>query len=156
MSVVTIPLVVVMCMSVVMAAPQSESQIWKVEVLLNGQHLLWAHTHVAPDDPSAGIDQGCVSQDALKTLLGGAQFLLSKGLNLEAVTVGAGPGAVLRVQRPGRITPKLHTMGKELYFPLTDLARALGAKPVREGPARVNLILPKSDPHAILALNDKP
>jgi hypothetical protein len=138
-----------------LGAQEAPGTTWKVEVMLNGHHLLWAHAHVGPQE-SAGIDKSCVAQDGLRSLLGGAQFLQTKGSNLEAMMVGAGSGAVLRVQRPGRISSQLHTMGKETYFPLADLARALGAKPVREGPARFNLFLPKSDPRAILALNDKP
>ena len=136
-------------------AVQSEEKTWKVEVLLNGKHLLWAHTHVAPADRPASVDETCVSHDNLGRLLGDTQDVRRDGANLDAMTVGSARGAVLRVQRRGRISSRLHRMGKEYYFPLEDLARALGAKAVRENPARVNLVLPESAPKAILVLNDR-
>ena len=136
-------------------AAQSERRTWQVEILLNDRHLIWAHTHVAQTDRPASVDETCVSLDGLQRLLGRAQHLRQDGSNLDAVSVGAAPGAVLRVQRRGRISSRLHRMGKQYYFPLADLARALGAKNVREAPRRVNLDLGESDPKAILALNDR-
>ena len=136
-------------------ADQSEDKTWKVDVLLNGTPLLWAHAHVPPTDRSGSVDETCVSLDELARLPGGVQHLRQDGAKLEAVTVAATPGVVLRVQRRAAISSRPHRMGKDYDFPLSDLARALRAKSVREGPARVNLVLREPDPKAILVLNDK-
>jgi hypothetical protein len=138
---------------VLSVAGQAQAKIWQVEVLLNQRPLMSGHTHVAPNDRRAGVDEICIAMRDIERLLGGAKYVARRGSNLEAVEGRPGRGAMFRVQRAGRISSKVHRMGDEEYIPLGDLARALGAKVVREKPGQVNLVLERSAAGSILALN---
>jgi hypothetical protein len=127
----------------------------EVEVWLNGRLLVVGHAH-APADARSGVDEGCVEQDQIARLIGGKKYLEAHGSILEAIALGAGPGASLRVERRGVISTRLHRTGEDFAIPLADFARALGATVVREAPGRVRLVLaPRSRRvRALLGPND--
>jgi hypothetical protein len=128
---------------------QTTVSIWPVKVLLNGKPLLSGHAHVDPAQESVGVDETCISFRDVERLVGGPKYLLRKGNNLNAVVVGSGDRAVLRVQRLGPISTHVHKMGSELYIPLGDLMRALGASSdIRGGTA--HLVLKKPYKSSIL------
>jgi len=92
-----------------------------------------------------------VSFNEIQRILGGHKHLNRHGANLDAVMLGAGVGAVLRVQRLGRVSARLHANGQDEDIPLLDLVRAMGAKIVQDGYERINLVLDSPPSAAILA-----
>jgi hypothetical protein len=132
-----------------------------VSVVLNRSHLLSAHAHASVNESQlrsvrgpqrlTGIEQACVSFNEIQRILGGHKHLNRRGANLDAVMLGAGIGAALRVQRLGRVSARLHPNGQEEEIPLLDLVRAMGAKIVQDGYERINLVLDSPPSAAILA-----
>ena len=135
-------------------AHQQARTVRSVDVLLDGKFLAAAHAHVRSGDARIHVDQGCLAHNEIARLLGGQRFLAHRGQNLDAVRIGAGRGATLRVRRPGRISARLHPTDDKLYIPLLDFIRALGATIVADRTDRISLTLEGATPDAILELNE--
>jgi len=136
------------------ATGQETATVRRVDVFLNGQYLATAHAHVRSATARIEIDQQCVSAREIARLVGGAPFLLERGRNLDAVRLGAGRGATLRVLRLGRISSRVHHSGDELFIPLLDFVRALGASIAADREDRISLTLDRSAVAGLLAPND--
>ncbi|MGH7612576.1 MAG: hypothetical protein ACREMW_00860 [Gemmatimonadales bacterium] len=126
----------------------------QVNVFLNDRYLLLAHPHLRANEAPARIDQLCVPFIEIERVLSGSRYLSRRGTNLDGVMLGAGPRAILRVQRRGRISARLHRSCDQVDIPLLDLVRALGATIVPIGSERITLVLESSNSDAILTLND--
>ncbi len=137
------------------ATGQETATVRRVDVFLNGQYLTTAHAHVRSATARIEVDQNCLDHKEIARLVGGPQFLLQRGRNLDAVRLGAGRGAALRVLRRGRISSRVHRSGDDMSIPLLDFVRALGAiMGPYDRPDRIDLTLDRSAVGGLLGPND--
>ncbi|MBO4205374.1 condensation domain-containing protein [Micromonospora echinofusca] len=126
--------------------------------LSTGQAALWALYRLAPESPTSNVVTAVVAEPALDPdLLSDAVAALQQRHDLlrsRFVETGAGPVRLVRPPGPGGI--EVVEVGDVDGADLTDLVRAVGARPLRleqDGPLRVTVLRRGTDCVVVLVVH---